>query len=210
MNRLMVGPDYEQLRDTLTHIEHGQNLRFETESVGEPLLILSSGLKVKRFPNCGSAHRAMDGLLELIERARLRRRRGRGDPRPRPGHPPQQSDVRRTRRTRCRPSSRSNMALACSLLHRQLHARRFHRRGGDAPRGPRALSAHPPPSGRQGRGRVPDRGRSRARATADASRPRSPCPSAASPRRFTTRADTGPSSTAAPRGLAPARRAGAT
>jgi 2-methylcitrate dehydratase PrpD len=67
MNRLMVGPDYEQLRDTLTHVEHGQNLRFETEQVGEPLLILSSGLKLKRFPNCGSAHRAMDGLAALIE-----------------------------------------------------------------------------------------------------------------------------------------------
>jgi 2-methylcitrate dehydratase PrpD len=67
MNRLMVGPDYEQLRDTLTHVEHGQNLRFETEQVGEPLLILSSGLKLKRFPNCGSAHRAMDGLAVLRE-----------------------------------------------------------------------------------------------------------------------------------------------
>jgi 2-methylcitrate dehydratase PrpD len=67
MNRLMVGPDYEALRDTLTHVEHGQNLRFETEQVGEPLLILSSGLKLKRFPNCGSAHRAMDGLLALRE-----------------------------------------------------------------------------------------------------------------------------------------------
>ncbi len=66
MNRLMVGPDYEQLRDTLTHIEHGQTLRFETKSVGEPLLLLSSGLKLKRFPNCGSAHRAMDGLFDLI------------------------------------------------------------------------------------------------------------------------------------------------
>ena len=68
MNRLMVGPDYEQLRDTLTHIEHGQNLRFETEQVGEPLLILSSGFRVKRFPNCGSAHRAMDGILDLKQR----------------------------------------------------------------------------------------------------------------------------------------------
>jgi 2-methylcitrate dehydratase PrpD len=67
MNRLMVGPDYEQLRDTLTHIEHGQNLRFETAAVGEPLLLLSSGLKLKRFPNCGSAHRAMDGLAALRE-----------------------------------------------------------------------------------------------------------------------------------------------
>jgi 2-methylcitrate dehydratase PrpD len=67
MNRLMVGPDYEALRDTLTHVEHGQNLRFETENVGEPLLLLSSGLKLKRFPNCGSAHRAMDGLIALKE-----------------------------------------------------------------------------------------------------------------------------------------------
>jgi 2-methylcitrate dehydratase PrpD len=67
MQRLMVGPDYEQLRDTLAHIEHGQNLRFETASVGAPLLILSSGLKLKRFPNCGSAHRAMDGLAALRE-----------------------------------------------------------------------------------------------------------------------------------------------
>lgn len=68
MNRLMVGPDYEQLRDSLTHVEHGQNLRFETASIGEPLLILSSGFRVKRFPNCGSAHRAMDGVLELQAR----------------------------------------------------------------------------------------------------------------------------------------------
>jgi 2-methylcitrate dehydratase PrpD len=65
MQRLMVGPDFEALRDGLTHVEHGQTMRFETEDVGEPLLILSSGLKVKRFPNCGSAHRAMDGLLAL-------------------------------------------------------------------------------------------------------------------------------------------------
>jgi 2-methylcitrate dehydratase PrpD len=68
MNRLMVGPDYEQLRDSLTHVEHGQNLRFETAHVGDPLLILSSGFRVKRFPNCGSAHRAMDGLLALRDR----------------------------------------------------------------------------------------------------------------------------------------------
>ena len=71
MNRLMVGPDYEQLRDTLTHVEHGQNLRFETEKVGQPLLLLSSGLKLKRFPNCGSAHRAMDGLSDLMSLHRL-------------------------------------------------------------------------------------------------------------------------------------------
>ncbi len=40
-------------------------MRFETENVGEPLLAVSSGLKLKRFPNCGSAHRAMDGFLAL-------------------------------------------------------------------------------------------------------------------------------------------------
>src|SRR5690606_17819660 len=68
MNRLMVGPDLDALRADLTQVEHGQTLRFETASVGEPLLIVSSGLKVKRFPNCGSAHRAMDGLLALKER----------------------------------------------------------------------------------------------------------------------------------------------
>jgi 2-methylcitrate dehydratase PrpD len=65
MNRLMVGPDYEALRDAITAPEHGQTMRFETEHVGEPLLLLSSGLKVKRFPNCASAHRAMDGFSAL-------------------------------------------------------------------------------------------------------------------------------------------------
>jgi 2-methylcitrate dehydratase PrpD len=68
MNRLMVGPDYAALRDGLTHVEHGQTLRFETASIGEPLLILEHGFRVKRFPNCGSAHRALDGLIELRER----------------------------------------------------------------------------------------------------------------------------------------------
>lgn len=68
MNRLMVGPDYESLRAALVHIEHGQTLHFETEGVGEPLLLVTSGLKVKRFPNCGSTHRAMDGLLQLRDK----------------------------------------------------------------------------------------------------------------------------------------------
>lgn len=67
MNRLMVGPDYENLRDSITHPEHGQTLRFETETIGDPLLILEHGLKVKRFPNCASAHRSMDALLLLKE-----------------------------------------------------------------------------------------------------------------------------------------------
>lgn len=39
MNRLMVGPDYESLRDAIQNPEHGQVLRFETQAVGEPLLI---------------------------------------------------------------------------------------------------------------------------------------------------------------------------
>lgn len=67
MNRLMVGPDYEELRDSITHPEHGQNLRFETDHIGAPLMILEHGLKVKRFPNCASAHRSMDALLLLKE-----------------------------------------------------------------------------------------------------------------------------------------------
>lgn len=72
MNRLMVGPDYETLRDTLAHVEHGQTLRFETEAIGAPLLILENGFRVKRFPVCGSAHRALDGLLALREAHGLR------------------------------------------------------------------------------------------------------------------------------------------
>lgn len=65
MNRLMVGPDYEELRDTITHVEHGQNLRYELDSVGEPLLITKHKFRVKRFPTCGAIHRAMDGVLDL-------------------------------------------------------------------------------------------------------------------------------------------------
>jgi 2-methylcitrate dehydratase PrpD len=68
INRLMVGPDYEALRDAIVNPEHGQTMRFETGDVGEPLLLLSSGLKVKRFPNCGSAHRLMDGFVALREK----------------------------------------------------------------------------------------------------------------------------------------------
>ncbi|MBT6961401.1 MAG: MmgE/PrpD family protein [Rhodospirillaceae bacterium] len=67
MNRLMVGPDYEELRDAINKPEHGQTLRFKTEQVGEPLLILEHGLKAKRFANCASAHRSMDALLLLKE-----------------------------------------------------------------------------------------------------------------------------------------------
>ena len=45
----------------------GDGPQFRTGSIGDPLLIVSAGLKTKRFPNCASAHRAMDGLLELQE-----------------------------------------------------------------------------------------------------------------------------------------------
>lgn len=67
MTRLMVGPDYESLRDAMAEPnEHGQTMRFETESIGEPLLILEHGFRVKRFPTCGVAHRAMDALLDML------------------------------------------------------------------------------------------------------------------------------------------------
>src|SRR3546814_10365084 len=68
MNRLMVGPDYEHLRDSITHIEHGQNLRYELDHVGDPLLITEHKFRVKRFPTCGAIHRAMDGVLDLKAR----------------------------------------------------------------------------------------------------------------------------------------------
>ncbi len=66
MNRLMVGPDYEELRDSIIHVEHGQNLLYELASVGEPLLITEHKFRVKRFPTCGAIHRAMDGVLDLM------------------------------------------------------------------------------------------------------------------------------------------------
>jgi len=48
--------------------EHGQTVTFATEDIGCPLMIEEYGLKVKRFPNCGSVHRSLDGLLELREK----------------------------------------------------------------------------------------------------------------------------------------------
>jgi 2-methylcitrate dehydratase PrpD len=68
LGRLMVGPDLDELRArTDLSGEHGQTLRFDAENVGEPPALETYGLKVKRFPNCGSVHRALDGLLELRE-----------------------------------------------------------------------------------------------------------------------------------------------
>jgi 2-methylcitrate dehydratase PrpD len=66
MGTLMVGPDVEELRATMADKdEHGQKVEFATRDIGEPLHIEKYGLKVKRFPNCGSVHRALDGLLAL-------------------------------------------------------------------------------------------------------------------------------------------------
>lgn len=66
MGTLMVGPDVEELRAIMADKdEHGQKVKFRTEDIGAPLHIEKYGLKVKRFPNCGSVHRALDGLLSL-------------------------------------------------------------------------------------------------------------------------------------------------
>jgi len=66
LRTLMVGPDSDDLADGLpADAEHGQAMRFVPGDVGIPLHIEDYGLKVKRFPNCGSVHRALDGLLEL-------------------------------------------------------------------------------------------------------------------------------------------------
>lgn len=66
LRTLMVGQDVNELAEQMPDaVEHGQTLRFNRDSVGEPLVIISSGLKIKRYPNCGSVHRSLDGLLEL-------------------------------------------------------------------------------------------------------------------------------------------------
>ena len=66
LTRLMVGPDYEELRDAMVENQHGQTLRYNLDSIGAPLLITEHKFRVKRFPTCGVAHRAMDGLLDLM------------------------------------------------------------------------------------------------------------------------------------------------
>lgn len=69
MGTLMVGQDVENLRASMVgKAEHGQTVTFATENIGTPLMIEKYGLKVKRFPNCGSVHRSLDGLLELREK----------------------------------------------------------------------------------------------------------------------------------------------
>ena len=69
MDTLMVGPDIESLRASMTgKAEHGQTVTFASQDIGNPLMIEAYGLKVKRYPNCGSAHRSLDGLLALREK----------------------------------------------------------------------------------------------------------------------------------------------
>lgn len=68
MGTLMVGPDVESLRASMVgKAEHGQTVSFAIGDIGSPLMIEEFGLKVKRFPNCGSVHRSLDGLLALKE-----------------------------------------------------------------------------------------------------------------------------------------------
>jgi 2-methylcitrate dehydratase PrpD len=68
MGWLMVGPDRESLRDSMQgKAEYGQTVTFATEDIGVPLMIEAYGLKMKRFPNCGSLHRSLDGILALRE-----------------------------------------------------------------------------------------------------------------------------------------------
>lgn len=66
LRTLMVGPDVEECaQDMIGTDEHGQSTSFITGRIASPLQIIANGLKVKRFPNCGSVHRALDGLLSL-------------------------------------------------------------------------------------------------------------------------------------------------
>ena len=68
LRALMVGPDVEErAAEMVGRDEHGQSTSFIAGRVAAPLQIVANGLKVKRFPNCGSTHRALDGLLALRE-----------------------------------------------------------------------------------------------------------------------------------------------
>lgn len=68
LRTLMVGQDVEErAKEMIGTNEHGQTTSFLAGRVAAPLQILANGLKVKRFPNCGSTHRALDGLLFLLE-----------------------------------------------------------------------------------------------------------------------------------------------
>lgn len=71
MNYLMIGQDYEQLKESISKPQHGQTLKFDTKNIEEPLHLDFYGFRVKRFPNCGSAHRAMDIMLNLRNKLNL-------------------------------------------------------------------------------------------------------------------------------------------
>ncbi|MEM1052179.1 MAG: MmgE/PrpD family protein [Pseudomonadota bacterium] len=67
LRMLMVGQDVEELATSMEgKAEHGQTMRFGAGAAGQPLQVTEHGLKIKRFPNCGSLHRALDGLLALM------------------------------------------------------------------------------------------------------------------------------------------------
>lgn len=69
LQTLMVGRDVDALSRSMDgKAEHGQTMRFDRDVANAPLHIVEHGLKVKRFPNCGSLHRALDGLIALMER----------------------------------------------------------------------------------------------------------------------------------------------
>lgn len=66
LRTLMVGLDVEdRAAEMAGTAEHGQSVNFQKGRIADPLHILAYGLKIKRFPNCGSVHRALDGLLAL-------------------------------------------------------------------------------------------------------------------------------------------------
>ena len=66
LRTLMVGPDVEACAEEMRgKVEHGQSVSFLPGRIAAPLHIEAYGLKIKRFPNCGSVHRALDGLLSL-------------------------------------------------------------------------------------------------------------------------------------------------
>ena len=69
MGTLMVGPDVAALRETMkSKDQYGQKVEFRTASIGTPLHIEKYGVKIKRFPNCGSTHRALDAVMILQEK----------------------------------------------------------------------------------------------------------------------------------------------
>ncbi len=60
---LMVSAEFDESR--------AQAKGFVTDDIGAPLMLLDPAVHPKRFPNCGSAHRAMDALLILRKRHSL-------------------------------------------------------------------------------------------------------------------------------------------